>query len=86
MANTTMMFRTSVNDFSNKESMVVLVEGETGKGGTVTVMDRETREALLFIRLPAEAAMNLSSAFALLASMEQGQMKDDLLRPDGLGD
>jgi hypothetical protein len=86
MANNAMMFRTNVNDFRNKESLVMLVEAETGKGGTVTIMDRESRETVLVFRLPEGAAMNIGQALNLMAAMEDGQMKDDILRPDGLGD
>lgn len=83
--NNTMMFRTGVNDALNKPTLVVLIEAQTGQPTKVTIMTREGDPEYV-VKLPPEAAMNLSSAFGLVASMEQGQMKDDVLRPDGLGD
>jgi hypothetical protein len=83
--NNTMMFRTGVNDALNKPTLVMLLEAETGKPARLTIMTREGDPEFVVI-IPPEASMNLSSAFGLVASMEQGQMKDDVLRPDGLGD
>lgn len=77
-----MRFRTTVNDHQNKPAFSVTVEAETGKPGTVTILDAETMEGVAVLRLPPGAAMNLSSAFGLVASMEQEQLKDDVLGRD----
>lgn len=82
----TMMFRTGVNDALNEPTLVMLIEAETGKPARITIQNRDTRDPEFVLVIPEEAAMNLSSAFGLVAAMEQGQMKDDVLRPDGLSD
>lgn len=79
-ATNTMMFRTSMNNFRNEPAFKMLVEAETGKRTTVTVTDAETMETVLVLTVPEGAAMNLSSAFGLAASMEAEQLKDDLIR------
>lgn len=81
----TMMFRTGVNDALNKPTLVLLIEAATGQPARLTIMTREGDPEFVVV-LPPEASMNLSSAFGLVSSMEQGQLKDDVLRPDGLGD
>lgn len=74
-----MRFSTGLNNFRNEPGFKVLVEAETGKPGKITLLDAETLDGIATILLPPGAAMNLSSAFGLVASMEQEQLKDDML-------
>ena len=77
-----MRFRTDLNNFQNEPAFQAVIEFETGKPGKLTLLEGDTAMPFAVILLPPGAAMNLSSAFGLVASMEQEQLKDDVLGRD----
>ena len=72
-------FRTGVNNALNESSQALDIEAETGKVPRVIIQNRDNREPVMVVMLPEGVASTLSSAFGVVSSMEDGQMKDDVL-------
>ena len=72
-------FRTGVNNALNESSLALDIQAETGKVPRVIIQNRDNREPVMVVMLPEGVASTLSSAFGVVSSMEDGQMKDDVL-------